>query len=100
MDDETRRARRRAAHTTLASRHPYWELYGRTLLLIGAGAVLVFIVVSLLVKAAGSASDQIGGVDLPDAGWLWAGLGIVLLVIVVWAVARLRDPLRMPRRYR
>jgi hypothetical protein len=98
MDQETRRARRTAAHTRLAQEHPLWELYGRPLVRPVAFLAVVLLAGWLLVSTVGSRIGTLG--SSMASRWPWAVLVFVSLLALLWVVRRLRDPARVPRRYR
>jgi hypothetical protein len=99
MDATTKRARRLAAHTKLATDRPLWELWGRPLVVPVVLAVVVggaFWGVWLLVSASAGrlgsvvsdVGSALGGVTVPGR-WLLVAFGVVL---IVWGVRRWLDP--------
>ena len=94
MDAETKRLRRDAAHQALAQRHPVWEVYGRRWVLPLAGLALAAVVLAWLVRQAWHVASSS---DLP---WAWIAVPVICLVLLAWLVSRLRNPMRVPRRFR
>lgn len=98
MDDETRRTRHLAAHARRAQDHPVWELYGRRLAWWGGLAVVVLAGGSFIVSRIGPAYRHLVSGARDD--WRVSVLILVSLIVLLLLWRRLRNPYRMPRRYR